>query len=497
MLDTEISFALENICGFCYNIVIWTDANKAALKGARLSPPVYNAQNGSHYPPDGRTISAMQCREKRWSDVALDDNGPLLCLAIVLLLMVSAFFSCCETAISTVNKLRLRKSADEGNQNAKTALGLAENYDKTLYTVLVGNNIVNIASSSIATVIATAIFGGGGAVIATAVMTVLVITFGEILPKSYGSDNSEKASLSLANPLKLASAILTPLTWVFMKIKLLSSKPADDTPTVTEEELIYMLGSIEEEGVIEEQERDLVRSALEFDEVTIGEIITPRVNVVALDVEDDRETIKNILLEEGYSRIPVYDNGIDNIIGILYARDYLRCLIEGEEANLRDMLSEPLFVHRTMKSSQLLARFKSANTHLAVVTDDYGGTLGIVTMEDLLEELVGDIWDEDDEVSADVIELSESCWEVTGSCDVDVLFELIGKDIYELDTDYNTVNGWAGHIFGHIPEEGETAQYKDLSLTVLDVDGHRIQYLRVCHIPEGGDDNLENQDKDE
>jgi CBS domain containing-hemolysin-like protein len=417
-------------------------------------------------------------------DFFLDEPGPLLYLAIAILVSLSAFFALCETAISTVNKLRLRKAAAEGDKNAAKALKLAEDYNRTLFTIIIGNNIVNIATASIATVVATAIWGPAGAVISTVAVTILVLVFGEIIPKSHAGQYSERMALSAAGPLRFFVVLLTPFTWIFTRL-LPKTGTENAMPTVTEDELIYMLESIEEQGVIEEQERDLVQSALEFDEVTIREILTPRVDIAALDASATPEEVKALLISERYSRIPVYENSIDDIVGILITRDYLRRVAAGETPELRAMLTPPIFVHRTMKLSQLLAKLRMENNHMAVVSDDYGGTLGIVTMEDLLEELVGEIWDEGDDVPHRMVRVGVSAWEAEGSLDADDMFEKLGADKgeYEIpDGDYNTVNGWAGHIYGHIPQVGETAVYKDLELTVLQMEGRRIQYLRIQRV---------------
>ena len=403
-------------------------------------------------------------------------------MALVILIACSAFFSASETAITTANKLRLRRMAEDGDKRAKTVLELSAKYDKTLYSILIGNNLVNILSSSLATVAFTALLGAAyGPAIATAVITVAVLLFGEILPKSYANDNSMKVSLAVAPFLRLVSTVCAPFTWMVMKLKNTVSKPSqEDDPTVTEEELIYMLGSIEEEGVIEEQERDLVQSALEFDETLVREIITPRVDVVALDIKATPEEVKETLLKEGFSRIPIYDGSIDNIIGVLYARDYLLALLRGESPDLSGLLAEPLLVHRTMRVSQLLAVMKAEKSNLAVVTDDYGGTEGIVTMEDLLEELVGELWDEDEDAGAlGIVTLDENTWLVSGQCHLDDLIDELGNAAYNPDTDYTTVNGWAGHIYGHIPSAGNTASFLDLRLTVLEMDGHRIGKMRI------------------
>ena len=405
----------------------------------------------------------------------------IMYLIILALLGLGAFFSCSETAISTVNRLRLRKNADDGDSRAKTALRLAEDYDRTLFTVLICNNIVTIVISALATMVATAQWGTGGVVIASAVVTVMVIVFADIIPKSYAGHNSDRLALSVAKPLNLVAIICAPLIWLLKRIPT-GAKDEQQLPTVTEDELIYMLDTIEEQGVLEEQERDLVQSALEFDEVTIGEIITPRVDLAALDIEAEPDEIRELLVREGYSRIPVYEDTIDNIIGVLLTYDYLCKLISGETPNLREMLAAPMFVHRTMKLSELLSKLRASKIHMAVVTDDYGGTLGIVTMEDLLEELVGEIWDEGDDATPGIVRVGVSAWEAEGLMSADDMFDILGDEKREYgipDAEYNTVNGWAGHIFGHLPEEGERAVYKDLELTVLKTEGHRIQYLRI------------------
>ena len=418
---------------------------------------------------------------------ALDSTSGILCAVIVGLLAFSAFFSASETAFSTVNKLRLRKRAEEGDKRAETALKIAESYDKTLFSILIGNNIVNIATSSIGTVIATSLLGPSGAVVATAVITVLVLIFGEILPKTYASDNSERVALSTAGALRAATVVLTPLSALFSFLKKLLYKilpQPQKGPTVTEEELIYMIGSIEEEGVLEEQERELVQSALEFDEIAIHEILTPRVNIVALDVESTPDEISQTVVEEGYSRIPVFEGNIDNIIGVLYSRDYLNALVNGTPFDLDTGLGKPLFVHKRMRLSQLLALFKARKVNLAVVTDDYGGTLGIVTMEDVLEELVGDIWDEDDEIPVGLVKLDDTTVEVAGDQNLEKMFGALGLDEDDMDSDYTTVNGWALHLFEHIPEVEETCSSGDFVLVVLEMNGHRIKRLRVARRPE-------------
>jgi CBS domain containing-hemolysin-like protein len=393
---------------------------------------------------------------------------------------MSAVFSASETAISTVSRLHLRKFAEKGSKKAKTALSLIEHYNKALYTILVGNNVVNIAASALATTIFTALLGGSGPAVATVVMTVLVLIFGEILPKSYGKDHSEKVALGLSGLLRAIMIVLTPVTTVFMGLKNAVAPPPTEGPTVTEEDLHYLLETVEEEGVIEEQEKDLVQSALEFDDLDIEDILTPRVNMVALDVDDPPEEIRKTILEEGYSRFPVYKDNIDNIIGVLFAKDYLRCLIEGRVPDLREMLAKPFFVHRTLKLSGLLAFFKEKRQNLAIVTDDYGGALGLVTTQDIIEELVGELWDEDDDENPQgFVRVDENACEVLGAYSLRELAEEREWEDFDFGDDYSTVNGWAMQIFGHIPETGETAVQENLTLTVLQMDGNRIDILKI------------------
>ncbi len=410
----------------------------------------------------------------------MGSSDPLLYIALVVLLLFSAFFSSCETVISTCNRIRIKKQAQDGDEKAQKVLTMTDSYDRTLSTILIGNNIVNIAASTIATLLATAIFGTAGAWISTLVMTILVLVFGEIMPKTYSMENADTLALKIVGPLGFVITLLRPLSYVFSKLGTLFSKPSEDpAPTVTVEELMYIIESIEEEGVLEEQERDLVQSALEFDDTAIREIITPRVNLVALDINGSQEQTVETVLSEGYSRIPVYENTVDNIIGILYTRDFLRCLVRGESTDLRQLIKEPYFVHKGMKLSVLLANFKSKKVNLAVVLDEYGGTLGIVTMEDVLEELVGDIWDEDDEVPEELVKLDDTHFEVLGEYDILELLGELGYDVEDTEGGHTTVGGWASHMMEHIPQVGERFDYKDLRFTVLAMDGNRVARLGV------------------
>lgn len=409
------------------------------------------------------------------------DSPGLLYSSMVILLAFSAFFSASETSFTSVNMIRIRSMAEEGNQKAATAVRLAESYDRTLSTILIGNNLVNIALSSLTTVAATAAFGDAGVAVATGIATLLILTFGEILPKSWAKENSERLVLLIAPPLRFCSLLLWPLSTFFIWLKdaFRRGEEGEKAPSITESELMYMLGTIQEEGVLEEQEKDLVQSALEFDETTVQEIITPRVNLVALDIEEEQQEIVRVVTGEKFSRIPVYEGTIDNIVGIVQSREILKRIIQGRSIRLRNLMSKPIFIHRTMKISRLLAEFQRKKAHIAVVIDDYGGTLGIVTMEDLLEELVGEIWDEDEEIVTELVQTGPDRYEVSGDMNIEEFFEGIGYAPRGFESDFNTMNGWALEMLEHIPQAGESFTYDRLTVTVKEMDDQRVTKLAV------------------
>lgn len=422
-----------------------------------------------------------------WSTIAI----------CVVLLLLSAFFSSTETAFSSVSKIRLKNLADNGNKKAKTALYVAERYSKALTTILVGNNIVNIANSALATVFFVNIFGEAqGTVISTVVITIVVLIFGEVLPKNIAIDNAEKICITFAPVLKFLMVLLTPLSIILMGINKLYKKLARNSnhqePSVTEDELKYIIESIEEEGVLEQQESELVQSALEFDEKTAEEILTPRVDMVAIDIDDPVEEITELVLKERYSRIPVYRNNIDKIIGVLHTRDYLEALINNnEKPNIEAMLQPAHFIYKTKKLSALLADFKYNKIHLAVVTDDYGGILGIVTMEDLLEQIVGEIWDEDEEVEKMSLKISDNKYEVSGDMPISDMLELFDKPTKYIETESNSVGGWALEQLANIPEPGEQFTYKELEITIREVLDQRILSMIIVYTPSEAEEDEE------
>ena len=406
-------------------------------------------------------------------------------VVIFLLVLLSALFSAMETAFSFANKIRIQQSADGGNKRAKTAQYIIEHFDNALTAILICNNIVNLGCSSIATVLCLNIFGNIGSAIATGATTLLVLTFGEVIPKCLAKENCDSFSLSTAGLLKVLMIILTPLVFVFIKLKALALRIAgghEDTPSVTENELKYIVESIEEEGVLEESESEMVRSALDFDETTAEEILTPRVDVVFLSVDDSPEKIKEIIIENRYSRIPVYENTTDTVIGILHTRDYLEALADGNVPNLRDLLQAPYFVFKTQQLSKILSHFKRTKVHMAIVTDEYGGTLGIVTMEDLLEEIVGEIWDEDEEIERTHYKIGNNEYLVNGDFELDEMLELYDMDENAIESDAVTVGGYILEHAGNIPHKRESFEADGFRFTVMEVENQRIMRVVVKRI---------------
>lgn len=409
-----------------------------------------------------------------------------LILVLVVLVLLSAFFSASETAISTVNRIRMRNYADEGNKKAQKVIHMADNYDRTLSTILVGNNIVNITFASLSTMLFTNLFGVSGVGIATLVSTIVVLIFGEILPKSMAKEFADTFALTVAYPLYWVMLVLTPVVYIFIGIKkgiMRIFKPQKKQVSVTEQELKYIIEEIEDEGVLEKQESELVRSALDFDEITAEEILTPRVDVVSVEAGASTETIKDLFIEEHYSRIPVYEDSIDNIIGVLYSKDFFTAYIKGTEFSIRDMLQSVIFIPPSKKISELFSELQKSKSHLAVVTDQYGGNMGIVTLEDILEELVGEIWDEYDEDERDFVPLDENTFEISGDLRVSDLVEELKIEGLIIETGSNSAGGWALESFGHIPAEGESFMNGILKVTVKEVSENRIIRLTVQVLP--------------
>lgn len=410
-------------------------------------------------------------------------------IAIAVLLVMSALFSSMETAFSSVNKIRLKHEASNGNKKAERALNIAENFDKALTSILVGNNIVNILSSSLGTVVFTNLFGPAGVAISTAVMTVLVLTFGEIIPKSFAKQNAEKCALAFAGILNAIMFVLTPISAIFAHLqKALAkiSKP-DDSPNFTEDELKYIIEEIEDQGVLEEQESDLVRSALEFDDITVEQILVPRVKVVAVERNEDISAITEIFIRDRYTRLPVYEETIDNIVGLINEKDFFALVTrpEGSPAGIEGIIQKALYVSEMKLISEVLYEMQRSKIHMAIVKDQYGGTSGIVTMEDIIEELVGEIYDENDEVINNVVKVAEHIYEVQADTSIsDMLDELELPDNL-IETDSNSVGGWVMELFGRIPETNDTITTGIFTVTVLDADEQSVSRVGIkLDVPE-------------
>ena len=407
-------------------------------------------------------------------------------LILVIMIILSAFFSASETAFSSVNLIRLRQYAEDGRPGAKKALNVAERFDEVLLAILIGNNIVNLASASLATIVATEVLhlGASGAPIATAVMTILIIIFGEILPKSYAKENSESLALAIGTIYYYMIIIMKPLIKIFMVLKDFVAKlyrKKDDEPSVTEDELNVIIDTMEEEGVLQQDEVEMLQSVLDLSETFVKDIMTPRVDVIAVDVHDSTEHIKNVFLEEKYSRIPVYDESRDNIVGILYERDLFSAIIERgstEDIVIADIMRDPMYVSYTMRVSDLLTRLQLEKQHLAIVADEYGGTAGLVTMEDVLEEVVGEIYDEHDEEEQFFTKKSDTLYEVKADIELDELFDIMGIDL-DIPEDAYSLGSWMYSKIEDIPDIGDMYQYHNLVFTIIEVEDRRIERVKI------------------
>lgn len=411
---------------------------------------------------------------------------------LILLVLCSAFFSSAETAFSSANRLRLKHYAESKNKKAKKALEIIENYDKALSAILIGNNIVNIAAASIGTVIFTNISKEYGAVLATAVMTVVVLIFGEVLPKSIAKENSTKLSIGYAYIIYAIIIVFSPIISFLLLIK----KPfgtrdssKDTSPSVTEEELKYIIEEIEDEGVLEKHESELLQSALEFEDKTVSKILTPRVNVVGVELSSSLEEIRELIFNEGYSRIPVYEGNLDHIVGIVNSKSFLHKLYKGENFSLQSILGPVLYVPPTKKISHLLRELQKAKQHMAVVTDQYGGTLGIVTMEDTLEELVGEIYDESDEIMVFIKKLSETSFEVLADTEIEALSELIGFEVGEDEVNAKTVAGLAFEMLERMPQNGDRFEIGGFTITIIEADEQHVIKTLFDKLPDKAEEN--------
>ena len=409
-------------------------------------------------------------------------------VGIIICVMFSAFFSASETAFTTLNRIRLKTEAEAGDSRAALVLSIAENYDKMLSTILIGNNIVNIASASLATIVFTHVLGNAGVSVSTAVMTVIVLIFGEISPKNLAKEHPEAFARFSAPFLRLLITILTPINFIFSQWKKLLNKifKKKSDNRMTQEELKTIVDEAQSEGGIDEEKGELIRSAIEFDDLTADDILTPRVDIVGIDEECPFQEISDIFLKNTYSRLPVYSDSIDNIIGIVHEKDYFSAQKSGI-SDIKQVMKKVLYISRTVKISDLLRTLQKTKSHMAIVVDEFGGTEGLVTMEDIIEELVGDIWDEHDVVIDYFNQIDDHTYVINCSADLHDLFEEF--DLGDSDEfESASVGGWAMELLGKIPSVGDTFDFKGWNITVTKATSHHATQLTMVSPEEGARD---------
>lgn len=417
-------------------------------------------------------------------------------IIIFIMIFLSAFFSASETSYTSANKIRLRSKAEGGSKAAERALTVINKFDKTLTTILIGNNIVNILTSSLATVMFIDILkdADAGSLVSTIAVTIVVLIFGEILPKTIAKAHAESFACAISGIMLFLMTVFTPLSAFFLLLQKGATKlfcRGGKEVSMTEQELLSIIDEIEDEGVLEEQEGSLVRSALIFDETIVSQVITPRVNIVAVEINADIERVKDLFIKEQYSRLPVYEKTVDHIVGVITQHDLFERIVRGESFTIRDIMQDTLHIPNLMKISDVLKQMQKKKIHLAVVVDQYGGTEGIVTLEDIIEELVGEIWDESDEITAPVRFISETVFETSGEVsqnDFNRFFEARAMD-FAINTDSNTVGGWLFELFGRIPEENDSIRTEDFNITVKSLQDFRIGTIQF--------EILNKEDKDE
>ena len=415
----------------------------------------------------------------------MDDNALILIVVIAILIIMSAYFSATETAFSSLNKINLKILAVNGSKRAESTLNLAKKFDSILSTILIGNNIVNIASASIATIVFTKYYGDAGVTISTIVMTIVVLIFGEISPKSLSKESPEKFAMFSTPILKVLLIIFTPLNFVFGLWKKAISKviKVEEIPIEVEEELLTIVEEAEIKGGIDEHESKLIRSAIEFNDLDADQILTSRVDLISISKEATIEDVRRVFKENKFSRIPVYENNIDNIIGVIHEKDFYDAL-DDKKVNIDSIIKPILYVTSNTKISELLKKFQYLKNHMAVVIDEFGGTMGIITLEDVLEELVGEIWDEHDEVVEYFKKIDEDKYSVICSVSLGDFFEEFNMKEEVDDFEVQTVNGWVIKEFGYLPKVGESFVYRDLSISISKIEERRVKEIIVERIEE-------------
>ena len=407
----------------------------------------------------------------------MDSASITMTLSILLLVVCSAFFSATETAFTSLNRMRMKSKADGGDRRAARTLALAEDYDKLLTTILIGNNVVNIAATTVSTALFSHLLGAYGPVVSTVVLTIVILIFGEVSPKSLAKERSEGFAVFATPIMAVLMVLFTPLAWLFAQWKKLLSKlfRPKDGEGITEEELVTMVEQAETEGGLDEHESELIRSAIEFGDMEVQEILTPRVDITAVEDTATMEEIASVFAESGYSRLPVYHEDMDDIIGVIHEKDFHIARYRGQ-SDPAALIVPILYTTGNTKISDLLRILQRKKAHMVVVVDEYGGTEGLCTLEDIVEELVGEIWDEHDEVIEEFKKQPDGSYVIAchaALADLYDLFALTGE------CEANTVSGWVMEQVGRIPEEGDRFQSDGLDVTVTKVDHRRVLEIRV------------------
>ena len=410
-------------------------------------------------------------------------------LVIFIMICCSAYFSASEIAFNSSNKIRLRRAAEGGSKTAKIAYDITERFTIALSAILIGNNLANIAVSTCTTLIILNLFKDNVAIastIATILVTVIILIFGEILPKVLAKQNADTVVRIIAVPTRILTIVLSPFVFIVMLLltvlrKIWGKDRKDDDPTVTEEDIVTIIDTIEEEGLINEEQGELLQSTLDFRDTTIEKIMTPRIDMTAMDIDSEEEKINELLSDNAqYSRLPVYKDSIDNIIGVLSLTRYYKATLGEAKPNIESLLMKPCRLHKTMKLPAALAKLRDAKMHLAVVIDEFGGTLGIVTMEDILEELVGDIWDDTDVIVTECISTGENTYEVACDMNIDDFFEEIDfVKPEDFACEYSTMGGWAIEMLNSDPHVGDSFRYENLFVIVAQMEKECVAKLTV------------------
>ena len=420
-------------------------------------------------------------------------------IIIVVCVILSAYFSATETAFSTFNRIRMKNFAEKGNKKAALVLKLSDNYDSLISTILIGNNIVNILASAMSTLLFAKLISNQdlAATVSTAVLTVVVLVFGEISPKTMAKNSPESFVLFSAPIINFFYIILTPFNLIFRGWQRLLAKlfKKQDDQGMTEEELISIIEEAEEDGDIDKEESNLIKSAIEFGDLEVGDIFTPRIDVTGLPANASKEEVAKTFAESGYSRLPVYEGDIDNVIGILYYKDFYTTAYK-TNVSLEEIIKPVIFVATTQPVNELMKELQEKQLHMAIVTDEFGSTAGIVTLEDILEEIVGEIWDEHDEIVEEIKELDDKKYMVSGRANTEKLFSLLDIDVDE-EIEAVTVGGWAMEILGRIPEVGDTFEDHGLAAEIVEMDGRRVESIHVTDMRENEDDDVENDDDED